>query len=49
MNASFERLLERAERDELRLYGVHFPWPGLGQVKKQGKGYVWAPENPASR
>ncbi len=44
-----ESLLERAERDELRLYGVHFPWPGLGQVKKQGKGYVWAPENPASR
>ena len=44
-----ESLLERAERDELMLYGVHFPWPGLGHVKKQGKGYVWAPENPASR
>jgi glyoxylase-like metal-dependent hydrolase (beta-lactamase superfamily II) len=47
--ATRETLLERAERDDLMLYGVHFPWPGLGHVKKQGKGYVWAPENPASR
>jgi len=44
-----EGLLERAERDDLLLYGVHFPWPGLGHVKKQGKGYAWAPLAPAGR
>lgn len=48
-SATRSSLLERAERDELTLYGVHFPWPGLGRVEKQGQGYVWAPETPAGR
>lgn len=47
--ATREALLERAERDDLMLYGVHFPWPGIGHVKKQGAGYVWTPETPARR
>lgn len=37
-------LLERAASGNLRLYGVHFAWPGVGRVAKQGEGYVWVPE-----
>ncbi len=39
-----EGLLARAERDNLVLYGVHFPWPGLGGIDRRGKGFVWVPE-----
>jgi glyoxylase-like metal-dependent hydrolase (beta-lactamase superfamily II) len=27
-----------------RVYAVHFPFPGLGRIEKQGKGYVWVAE-----
>lgn len=48
--ATRKSLLQRAAADDLRLYAVHFPFPGLGHVRKQGETYVWAPEGatPAS-
>ncbi|HWH48398.1 MAG TPA: MBL fold metallo-hydrolase, partial [Burkholderiales bacterium] len=27
-----------------RIYAVHFPWPGIGKIGKQGAGFVWVPE-----
>lgn len=42
--ATRQSLLERAATQNLRLYGGHFPWPGLGHVQKVGAGYVWTPE-----
>jgi len=43
--ASRRALLQRAADGNLRLYAVHFPFPGLGHVKAQGEGFVWVPEN----
>lgn len=37
-------LLQRAADQNLRLYAVHFPYPGVGRVKAQGDGFVWIPE-----
>lgn len=34
-------LLERG----VRIYAVHFPFPGLGRFQREGEGYVWAPES----
>jgi glyoxylase-like metal-dependent hydrolase (beta-lactamase superfamily II) len=42
--ASREALLERAAAGNLRIYAVHFPFPGLGRVRRQDDGFVWAPE-----
>lgn len=39
-------LLERGAAEGLRYYGVHFPFPGLGRIERQGDGYVWAAEAP---
>jgi glyoxylase-like metal-dependent hydrolase (beta-lactamase superfamily II) len=44
--ASRRALLQRAADQNLRLYAVHFPFPGLGRVKPQGDGFVWIPETP---
>lgn len=43
--ATRKALLERAANENLRLYGGHFPYPGLGRVQKVGEGYVWRPES----
>lgn len=37
-------LLQRAADDHLRVYAVHFPFPGLGHVKAQGDSFIWVPE-----
>lgn len=42
--ASRRALLQRAADDKLRLYAVHFPFPGLGRVEVQGDSFVWVPE-----
>jgi glyoxylase-like metal-dependent hydrolase (beta-lactamase superfamily II) len=44
--ASRRALLRRAADQNLRLYAVHFPYPGVGRVKAQGDGFVWIPETP---
>lgn len=42
--ATRQNLLERGATQSLRIYGVHFPFPGVGQIERQGEGFVWAPE-----
>ena len=42
--ASRRAFLQRAADQNLRLYAVHFPFPGLGRVRAQGDGFVWVPE-----
>lgn len=42
--ASRRALLERAADENLRIYAVHFPFPGLGRVERSDGGYVWSPE-----
>jgi len=42
--ATRKSLLERAAGQNLRLYGGHFPFPGVGHVQKAVEGYVWVPE-----
>ncbi len=37
-------LLGRGATQNLRIYGVHFPFPGLGMVRRQADGFVWVPE-----
>ncbi len=37
-------LLQRAADEDLRVYAVHFPFPGLGRIRAQGEGFVWMPE-----
>lgn len=42
--ASRKALLERAAERNTRIYAVHFPWPGLGHLTRQGETLVWTPE-----
>lgn len=37
-------LLQRAADGNLRVYAVHFPFPGLGHIKAKDDSYVWVPE-----
>ena len=37
-------LLARGASDNLRIYGVHFPFPGIGRFERRDDGFVWAPE-----
>ncbi|HKR36572.1 MAG TPA: MBL fold metallo-hydrolase, partial [Steroidobacteraceae bacterium] len=39
--ASRSALLADAAKSGQLLYAVHFPFPGLGKVQRQGEGYVW--------
>lgn len=43
--ASRKVLLQGAAERNTRIYAVHFPWPGLGRVTKQGETLVWTPES----
>ena len=43
--ASRKALLQGAAERNTRIYAVHFPWPGLGRVTKQGEALVWTPES----
>lgn len=38
-------LLERGGTETLRIYGVHFPFPGIGRFQRRDDGFVWAPES----
>lgn len=35
---------ERAAANNLRLYGYHFAYPGVGRIQKTGDTYRWVPE-----
>jgi glyoxylase-like metal-dependent hydrolase (beta-lactamase superfamily II) len=45
--ASRKAVFARAADGNLRVYAVHFPFPGVGQVKREGETFVWVPETPA--
>ncbi len=36
-------LLDRAATERLLVVGYHYPFPGVGHVVKEGKGYRWLP------
>jgi len=42
--ASRRALLQKAADENLRIYAVHFPFPGLGHVSHAGANFVWIPE-----
>ncbi|MDB4941251.1 MAG: hypothetical protein JWP97_785 [Labilithrix sp.] len=42
--ASRRALLTRAAAENLRIYAVHFPFPGVGHVRAAGQSFAWAPE-----
>jgi glyoxylase-like metal-dependent hydrolase (beta-lactamase superfamily II) len=35
------RMLDRLATDRHAVLSYHFPWPGLGHVRKEGQGYGW--------
>lgn len=45
--ATRQGLLERGATGSLRIYGVHFPFPGLGRFQRKDDGFVWVPETTA--
>lgn len=47
--ASRQALLERAASENLRLYAVHFPYPGIGRIQRRDDGFAWVPETAAAR
>ena len=38
-------LLERGASESVRIYGVHFPFPGIGQFQRRDDGFIWTPES----
>ena len=42
--ASRKALLQRASTEHLRLYAVHFPFPGIGTVRPHAESFQWVPE-----
>lgn len=45
--ASRKTVFGRAADGNLRIYAVHFPFPGIGRVRREGETFVWVPETPA--
>jgi glyoxylase-like metal-dependent hydrolase (beta-lactamase superfamily II) len=45
--ATRQDLLERGVTGTRRIYGVHFPFPGVGRFQRVDDGFVWIPESPA--
>jgi glyoxylase-like metal-dependent hydrolase (beta-lactamase superfamily II) len=37
------RMLDRLASDRHAVLSYHFPWPGLGHVRKEGQGFGWVP------
>ena len=44
--ATRQGLLERGASGTQRIYGVHFPFPGVGRFQRRDDGFVWVPEAP---
>ena len=45
--ATRQDLLERGVTGTRRLYGVHFPFPGVGRFQRVDDGFVWIPDSSA--
>ena len=41
--AARKKLFARAAREKLLVGGMHLPFPGIGHVRAEGKGYAWVP------
>ncbi len=37
------RMLDRFATDRTSILSYHFPWPGLGNVAREGDGFAWVP------
>jgi len=37
------QLLPTLAREDILIAGPHMPYPGLGRLRKEGSGYIWAP------
>ena len=37
------RMLDRIATDRNLVLSYHFPWPGIGNVSKEGEGFAWTP------
>jgi glyoxylase-like metal-dependent hydrolase (beta-lactamase superfamily II) len=44
--ASRAALIAKLAADGQRVYAVHFPFPGIGKIEKQGDKFVWVAETP---
>ena len=42
--ATRQGLLEQGASQPMRVYAVHFPFPGLGRFQRRDDGFVWVPE-----
>ena len=38
-----KRIFFRAAKEKLMVAGMHLPFPGIGHVRKEPKGYAWVP------
>lgn len=38
-----KRIFARAAKEKLMVAGMHLPFPGIGHVRKEPKGYAWVP------
>src|SRR5574343_704600 len=41
--ATRKRIFAQAANDKLLVAGMHLPFPGIGHVRKEDKGYAWVP------
>lgn len=41
--ATRKRIFARAAKEKLLVGGMHLPFPGIGHVRAEGKGYAWVP------
>ncbi|HLO62991.1 MAG TPA: MBL fold metallo-hydrolase [Azonexus sp.] len=41
--ATRKRIFHRAAQEKLMVAGMHLPFPGIGHVRKEAKGYAWVP------
>ena len=44
-SASRAALVAKLAADGQRVFAVHFPFPGLGKIEKQGDQFAWVPES----
>src|SRR5262245_45915230 len=41
-----QQTLAKLAADRTRVFAVHFPFPGVGRITADGKGFAWMPERP---
>ena len=41
-----QQTLAKLAADHTRVFAVHFPFPGVGRIAAEGKGFAWLPERP---